>query len=118
MRLPLKITFRNIEPSPAMEARIHELAARLDKFNDQIMRMHVIVDSPHRHQQQGQLFDVTIDITVPDKEIAIRRAGPEEPSHEDPYVALRDAFRAARRRLQDYSRKRQQQVKTHASARR
>lgn len=113
MRLPLQVTFRHMEPSPALEARIRELATRLDKFSDQIIHCNVVVQAPHRHQQQGELFDVRIDITVPGREIAIRRAHPADHAHEDPYVALRDAFRAARRKLQDYQRERCQQAKSH-----
>lgn len=113
MQLPLQITFHQMEPSPALEARIRKLAERLEKFSPHIMRCHVTVEAPHRHQRQGMLFDVRIDITVTGKEIAIRRTRPADHAHEDPYVALRDAFRAARRKLQDYERELRQQVKTH-----
>jgi len=113
MRLPLQITFRHTDPSAALETRIRELASRLDRFSGQIMRCHVIVEPPAHHQHQGFLYDFRVDITLPDKEIAIRRAHPADHSHEDPYVALRDAFRAARRRLEDYERKRRRDVKTH-----
>jgi ribosomal subunit interface protein len=113
MRLPLHITFRRVDSSPALEARIQQLAGRLERFSDQIMHCHVTVEAPHQHQQQGKLYEVRIDITVPDREIAIRRTHPANHSHEDPYVALRDAFRAARRRLQDYERRRYRQVKRH-----
>jgi cold shock CspA family protein/ribosome-associated translation inhibitor RaiA len=113
MKLPLQMTFRHMDPSPALEARIRVLAQRLDKFSDQIMRCHVIVEAPHQHQHQGQLFEVTIDLTVPGREFTIRRAHPADHAHEDVYVALRDAFRAARRKLLDYERERYQQVKAH-----
>lgn len=113
MRLPLHITFRHMDPSPALETRIGELARRLDKFSAQIMHCHVIVEGPPKHQQQGGLFEVRIDLTVPDREIAIRRSHPIRHSHEDPHVALRDAFRAARRKLEDYERERRPPAKTH-----
>jgi len=74
----------------------------------------VTVESPHQHRHQGNLFDVRIDITAPDTEIVIERAHPRDHAHEDPYVALRDAFRAARRKLQDYERARRGDVKAHA----
>jgi len=106
MKIPLQITFHQVDPSAALEARIRELAARLERYSDHITRCHVTVQAPHRHHQQGNLFDIHLDITVPGREIAIRRAHPADPSHEDPYVALRDAFRAARRKLQDYERER------------
>ena len=37
MQIPLQITFRDMEPSAAVEASIREKAAKLDQFYDQIM---------------------------------------------------------------------------------
>jgi cold shock CspA family protein len=102
-----------MNPSPALEARIRELASRFDKFSAHIMRCHVIVQPPSHRPHQGALYDFRIDITLPDEEIAIRRAHPADHAHESPYVALRDAFRAARRKLEDYERRRRLNVKSH-----
>jgi ribosome-associated translation inhibitor RaiA len=113
MRTPLRLTFRNVDSSPALESRIRELAARLERFSDQIERCHVVLEAPHRHLHQWGLFEVRIDVSVPEGEIAIRHTHPLSHSHEDPYVALRDAFRAARRKLQDYERKRYKNVRTN-----
>jgi len=114
MQLPLQVTFRHMEPSPALEARIRELASKLDGISHRITRCQVTVEAPHRHQQQGRLFEVRIDITLPGKEIAIRRTHAADPAHEDAYVALRDAFRTARRRILDYERKRFEPAKARA----
>jgi ribosome-associated translation inhibitor RaiA len=114
MQIPLEIVVRNMEPSAALEARIRSLAARLEKFSPHIIHCHVVVEAPHRHQQQGRLFDIALRITVPGDEIAIQHVGPTDHAHEDVYVAVRDAFNAARRKLQDYERRRRQQVKFHA----
>ena len=113
MKLPLQITFRNMEPSEAVEARIREKAEKLDRFCDQIMSCRVVFEAHHQHQHQGNLFHVRIDITVPDKEIVISREPGRHQAHEDAYVAIRDAFDAARRQLENYNQKRQQQVKNH-----
>jgi ribosome-associated translation inhibitor RaiA/cold shock CspA family protein len=115
MQIPLEIAFRNMEPSPALEARIRKLAAGLEKFSPQIIHCHVIVESPHRHQHQGRLFDVALRVTVPGGEIVIGRGDEASHAHEDVYVALRDAFKAARRRLQDHERQRRRQVKLHTA---
>ena len=72
-----------------------------------------IVAAPHRYQHQGALYEIRVDITAGGKEIAIRRTHPADHAHEDPYVALRDAFKAARRKLQDYERELRHQVKSH-----
>ncbi len=113
MQMPLQITFRHMPASEALEARIRELATRLERFSAQIVRCHVIVEPVSHHQHQGALHDIHIDITLPDEEIAIRRARPADHAHEDVYVAVRDAFLAARRKLEDYERKRRLDVKNH-----
>jgi len=64
---------------------------------------------PHKHHQQGKQFNVRIDIGVPGSEIVVNRDHAE-----DVYVALRDAFDAAKRQLEDYARKMRGDVKTHA----
>jgi ribosome-associated translation inhibitor RaiA/cold shock CspA family protein len=114
MILPLQITFRHTDPSPALEARIRELAARLDRFSAHIVRCHVILEPSPHHQHRGALYDFRIDITLADEQIAIRHAHPEDHAHEDPYVALRDAFLAARRKLEEYERRRRGEVKRHS----
>ncbi len=113
MQLPLQITFRGMEPSAAMETRIRELAARLERFSAQIMRCHVIVEAPHQHQHRGALYEVHMHVTVPGGELTASREHRERHSHEDAHVALRDAFRAMRRQLEDYERERREDVKHH-----
>jgi len=113
MQLPLQITFRDIEPSPAIEARIREKAKKLDRFYDRITGCKVVVDAPHRHHEKGRIYRIRIDITVPGTEIVINREPGQNHAHEDVYVALRDAFGAAQRRLQDYARRQRGEIKTH-----
>jgi cold shock CspA family protein len=114
MQTPLQVTLRRMDPSPALEARIRQLAGRLEKFSGRISRCHVTVAAPHKHGRQGRLFEVYIDLTLPGREIAVGRSHAIRHSHEDPYVALRDAFRAARRRLEEYERERRGAVKARA----
>lgn len=139
MEIPLKITFRNMPPSRTVEASIREKAAKLESFYDRIMGCRVMVETPHRHHHKGKAYQVRIDITVPGGELVINRAPKRlearkvppakriekdfserhEPSkhaaHEDIYVAIRDAFNAAGRRLQDYARRQDGAVKLHES---
>ncbi len=108
MRLPLQVTFRNIPSSEAIEANITEKASKLDKFYDRIMSCKVVVESTQRRQHQGKLFSVKISITVPRKELAVTR---EE--NEDVYVAIRDAFDHASRRLEEHAYRERGDVKLH-----
>lgn len=113
MQRPLEIRFRQMEPSPAIEARIREKAAALERFSDRITGCRVIVEQEHRHHRQGNLFRVRIEIDAPGRELAVTHAGPRDHAHEDVYVALRDAFNAAVRRLENHVRERGGKVKVH-----
>jgi ribosomal subunit interface protein len=96
--------------SAAIEANINEKAAKLDRFYDRIMSCRVVVEESQRRHRQGKLYSVRIDITVPGKELAVTR---EE--NEDAYVAVRDAFDAAVRKLEEHGRRRHGGVKAHAT---
>jgi ribosome-associated translation inhibitor RaiA len=112
--LPLQITFRHMDPSPALERRIRTLVSRLEKFEARITHCHVIIAPPPRHRRHGSRYDFHIGIGLPDQVIAVRHARSGAPTHEDPFVALRDAFRAARRKLEDYRRTRRGEIKSHS----
>lgn len=116
MRMPLQITFRHMEPSEAIEAKVRDRAAKLDTYYDGIMGCHVIVEAPHRHHHQGKLFHVRIDLTLPGGELVVNRDPQEDHAHEDAAVAVRDAFDAARRQLEDYARRQRADTKMHAEA--
>lgn len=105
MQIPVEVTFKEIERSYAVEARIRELAAKLDRVFDRVIRCDVMVETPHRHHQKGRQFHVRVLLTVPGGEIVVSHdPGPGE-QHEDVYAAVRDAFAAAKRQLEDYARK-------------
>jgi ribosomal subunit interface protein len=114
MQVPLEITFRNLPPSPAIEADIREKAAKLDAFYDRITSARVVVETPHRQHRQGKLFHVRIDLRVPGRQLVVSREPAAHHAYEDVYVAIRDAFDNAKRQLEDYARETRGTVKTHA----
>ena len=113
MKLPVQITLRYMEPSAAVEAKIRERVAKLDRYYQRIMGCRVVVEAPHRRHHQGKLYHVRVDLTVPGGELVVRREPAEHHTHEDVYVAIRDAFDAAQRRLEDYARQQRGDLKTH-----
>ena len=113
MQIPLQITFRHMEHSDALDAKIREKVQKLEQFAKHIMSCRVTVDLEHKHHQQGKLYGVKIDITLPETVIIADRHPDKHHAHEDVYVALRDAFDASRRQLEDYVRKQRGKVKEH-----
>ena len=103
-----------MESSDAVTARIRERAGELERFFDRIISCRVVVECRHPRRQQGNLFRVRIDLKVPGREITVGRDPAAHKAHEDIYVAIRDAFDAARRVLEDHVRERRGEVKLHA----
>ena len=115
MPIPLQISFRNMDPSPAVEERIRQKAAKLERFHDRIVGCTVVVEAPHRHQHKGNRYQIRVDLTVPGGEVVVNREAEQNPAHEDVYVAIRDAFEAAARQLGGHVQKRRGDVKSHES---
>ena len=115
MQQPLQITFRGIPHSDAVKSAIEEKAKKLDHFYEKIMSCRVVVEAPHTQHQHGNIFHIRIDITVPGGELVANRSPSKHQAHEDIYVAIRDAFDAAKRQLQNFNRKQKGQVKFHES---
>ena len=140
MDIPLTISFRNMTPSASVENQVRERAEKLGSFCDRITSCRVIVEAPHRHHHKGQAFQIHIDLSVPGKQIVIKHApkqlaavklaegsvsenemvenheASKHGAHADVYVAIRDAFDAAGRKLQDYVRRQRGAVKKHERA--
>lgn len=114
MQIPLQITFRGIEGTEPIEANIREKAAKLDQFAEHITSCRVVVESPHKHHHKGRIYTTTIDVTLPGGKIAASRHPDDHHAHEDAYVAIRDAFDAVYRQIEDYVRRQRHDVKSHA----
>jgi ribosomal subunit interface protein len=100
MQIPLQITIRGMAHSDALDARIREKAAGLERFNPRITSCRVTIAEVGKHQQQGRPFEVKIAIRVPGHaEIVVSRQ-----DDADVYVALRDAFDSVTREIADLER--------------
>jgi ribosome-associated translation inhibitor RaiA/cold shock CspA family protein len=108
MQRPLQITARDFTLSGAVEAEIREKAAALDHYYDRITACDIAVRAPVDHHRKGGPFDVRIRLAVPGKELVVTRQ-----TEEDLQVAIREAFDAIRRQLEDYVRALRGDVKEH-----
>ena len=116
MQIPLEIVFEGMAPSEAVRARIKREASRLERFHGRITSCRVVIELPNKRHHKGNLFFVRIHLTTPGGgDIMVRRGPKQHHAHEDAYVAVRDAFSAARRQLEDLARKQAGKVKTHAN---
>jgi len=113
MTIPVEIIFRNAERSAAVEEAVEERAQALPRAYDRLMSCRVVIERLGRNQPKGSQFRARIDLKLPGQMLVVGRAHASSPPHDDIYLAIRHAFDAANRRLQDFARKRRGDIKTH-----
>ncbi len=101
MKIPLDITLRGMAPSEAVEAKVRQRALGLERYSRRIVRCEVWIRGDSGHHRKGPIYGIRIRLTVPEEEIVVDFQAVEE----DVYVAIRQAFDAARRKLEDYERR-------------
>ena len=99
METGLEIAFHNMEPSPAIEARVRQRVAKLEQYFGRITSCRVIIDAPHRRHRKGKHYAVRLEANVPNAVFTIDREPGDVNAHEDVYVAIRDAFDAIENKL-------------------
>ncbi len=107
-RIPLQITSRNFELTGEIEQLIQKKSEKLDKFHRELMSCRVLLEVPHRNRNSGLVYNARIDLTLPGREIVIRRE-----AQEDLHRAVNLAFDAALKRVQVYARRKRGEVKRH-----
>jgi ribosome-associated translation inhibitor RaiA len=100
MQYPVEVVLRGIPQAGALESYVGEQARQLDLVCDRLLSCHVVVEALHRPKQQGAQFSVRLNITLPGTEVVVNRE-----HGEDVYIALRDAFEAAKLQLKDHMRR-------------
>lgn len=116
MQVPLEIVFHNLEPSANLERRVRERVDKLHRYFDRIVSCHVAIEAPHRSQARRLTYHVRVEVRVPEKELVVSRDPGDRDNHFDAYLAVRDAFDAMERQLEEHGRRMRGEVKTPTSA--
>ncbi len=120
-----QISYRDVPPSPALDHLVQTEAAKLEHFFGRILNCRVHIENIHRRRVRGSAFHVRIELSVPGELLVVNHSDDVRPlssgddnsarsgklperqaEHKDPQLAVRDAFRTATSRLQDYVRQR------------
>jgi len=106
MQSPLTVTFRDIERSGVLEARVREVGQRLRRYNNGITHCHMTVEGGRGERAEESPFVVKIHVSVPGAEIHADSVQSNGLGHSDIYGALWEAYASARHQLQDLQRDR------------
>jgi putative sigma-54 modulation protein len=98
----IEIHFHGIEKSEAVEERVREKVSKLEKHFGRMTRCRVVLEAPHRNPQKPKVFQVKIEISLPRQQpIVISHEREGAHAHEELPLAIRDAFEAAMRKVDD-----------------
>jgi ribosomal subunit interface protein len=108
-----QIVFQGMDASPAIETRVREKIAWLEKYFSRVTHTRVVIEAPHRHRRKGKTYRIKIELGIPGRaDLVVSHDHELDSAHEDIRVAITDAFDAARRRLEDLTDKMEGKVKT------
>ena len=100
-----QVLFHNIDQTSALSQAVQKRIDKLARYCDQILSGRVVLDAPHNHHHKGKVYAVAIEIHVSSKKIIVNQGQHNNHAHEDLYIAIRDAFNAAERKLKAMDKK-------------
>lgn len=119
MQSPVELSFTNVDPSPAVDARVRQRVARLERLFGGITSCHVWVQANHlsqapsRSRGKAVSYEVRIELRVPGTELAVSRKPGDQGAHTSIMVAVRDSFDAMEKQLKHYVGQLRREVKSH-----
>ncbi len=115
MQTAPEIDFQGMAATPEVRVAIDKRIAELEQRYGRLTGCRIVVKAPGERHHKGGLYDVHIRLVLPEgREVNVARTPPRDERHADLTFALDDAFRHARRQLQDQVRRMQGLVKNHA----
>ena len=116
METPVEIEFQEMVASPETRKLIAGHVEKLEQRYGRITACRIVVKAPGNRHQTGGQYDINIRLALPDgREVNIGRTPKADERHADLSFAINDAFKRARRLLQDNARRMDGMVKSHES---
>jgi cold shock CspA family protein len=116
MQTPVEIDFQGFPANERLRYCVDKNISTLERRFGRITACRVVIRGPSERHRNGGAFDITIRLSLPQgREVDIGRSEKARADNRllDPMVAVNDAFKRARRRLQDHARRMQGNVKSH-----
>ncbi len=102
METPAQIDFQGMDASDRVRDEIANQIEALEQRFGRVTSCRVVVKAPSGRHRNGGQYDINIRLTLPDsREVNIGRTSALDERHADLAFALNDAFKRARRQLQD-----------------
>lgn len=116
MQVPAQIDFQGMDPAPELRQRAEDWIDKLETRFGRITSCRVVIKAPGEKHKTGGLYEVNIELALPDgRSVTAARTPPADERFQLARFAIDEAFKRARRRLQDQAGRMRGQVKAHAT---
>ncbi len=114
MKVPLEITYRDVEKNNEIDELIRRKAEKLEQVCGHLVSCRVAIEQPQKAQSRGRPYRVRIDMRVPPGHELVVSSDPNRGDMHQPLEAVvRQTFETARRQLQQLVDKQRGHVKQH-----
>jgi ribosome-associated translation inhibitor RaiA len=119
MNAPVEVHFHGIQKSDAVEQRVRDKVAKLEKLSGRMTSCRVVLEATQRSALKPKVYCIKIEIGVPrQRSIVIRHERVGSHASEELTLALREAFEVASRKLDGLASKRGQRSRLERGRRR
>jgi len=117
MQTPVEVDFQNLSATPEIRRAIDKHVAELEDRYGRVTACRIVVKGPGEHHRTGRLYEVNIHLALPDaREVNVSRTTQSDKRAIDLNQAIANAFKRARRKLQDEVDRMRGDVKHHEVA--
>jgi ribosome-associated translation inhibitor RaiA len=117
MQTPAQIEYEGVQSSPELRKAVDQHIAELESRFGRVTACRIVLKGPGDRHQTGGQYQVSIRLALPDgREVNVARTPKEDERYADLTFAIDNAFRRARRRLQDQARIMRGDVKQRAQS--
>lgn len=118
MQVPLELTFRGVDRTPALETYIRQQVDRLHRYCPYIISAHVAVERAQEHLRVGTPWRVRVEVRIPPNHQLVAHKEPgDAPIHTDLRVIVRETFGALERQVKALVERQRGELKTHEEPR-
>lgn len=115
METPVQIDFQGIDARPDLRSAVDRHIAQLEERFGRVTTGRIALKGPGERHRNGGLYEINIRLVLPEgREVNIARTPQADERHADLTFALNDAFKRARRQLEDQADRMAGNVKSHA----
>lgn len=105
MQIAPIISYRNIDPSPAVSELVTRRIGVLERISNRITGCEVTLDAPQKRKIHGRIFRARLNLHTPGPDFSVSREVAQGSARDDLLLAVNRAFSAAEKHLKRQKKK-------------